>query len=69
MDPHLFSILDLDPDPGGKNLREKTEKMRGTQQIGRTLIVSKFGLGPWFLLLSNLFCLFQLQKTLPGVIC
>ena len=38
VDPHSFSILDPDPHsicrsgsgPGGKNLREKTEKMQGS---------------------------------------
>ena len=28
-DLHSFSLLDPDPDPGGENLRGKTEKMPG----------------------------------------
>ena len=43
MDPHSFSLLD--PDPGGKNLREITEKMqRNWQKLYFFFFLSKCGL-------------------------
>ena len=29
MNPHPFSLLDPDPDPGGENLKKKNRKMQG----------------------------------------
>ena len=57
-DPHPFSLLD--PYPGGK--KDKTEKIKKKLVV----IVSNFFIisGPSFFLLSNIFFLFQLQKTL-----
>ena len=40
MDPHLFSLLD--PDPGGKNLREKNRKMQGKFKENLNFIIKYY---------------------------
>ena len=58
MDSQSFSLLDPDPDPGGKNMRTKTEKCK---EIGSNCnFISKkfgnFGSAPWFITFEQ-FCL------------
>ena len=63
--PHSFSLLDPDPDPGGKIFQIKTKKARKL-----VITASSFNLHNLhcFLPLSNLLCFLQLTKTLHKVI-
>ena len=57
----------------GEDKKKKARKLVPVSGTGSNCnfikILSKFGPAPWFfLILNNLFCLFQLQKTLHNVI-
>ena len=65
-DPHIFSLLDLDPDPGGENLREKTEKMQGKLKKIVILLQIINLQNPWFLFFEQYFLSIS---TLHKVIC
>ena len=83
-DPHKFAfiyifrswirirMLNADPDPGGKTCQIKTEKMQENRYGNNCKIIKIYKVNfhnlHCFLLLGNLFCILQRQKTLHKVI-
>ena len=83
-DPHKFAfiyifrswirirMLNADPDPGGKTCQIKTEKMQENRYGNNCKIIKIYKVNfhnlHCFLLLGDLFCILQRQKTLHKVI-
>ena len=69
MDSQSFSLLDPDPDPGGKNWQIKTEKMQGNSNYSNCkftvhilFFYNKFAQTPLLLTLEQSFMFLQLKS-------